>query len=246
MAIAVSNFKKLALATTLAFVQRRQNSLAREHSGDDIDHRDADAHRIAIRLTRQAHQPTFALHDGIVARTVLVRPIAPIAGNRAINDTRIGLRDRRVAETVSVHHTGAEIFDQNVGFTHQFQNDFTPLGRSDIERDTLFVAVNSQKIRRNTMTLGYVRCTNIVTLRHGAIRSRQDARQVENAQALKRRAGTSGTSCRPFIFRFLRHLTILIVNIQQLHVRWALGPVITHRQENSKSGRCRAPRQVNF
>ncbi len=58
----------LALAGAMARVERRQDRVARQHAGADIDDRHAVFGRAAILLAADAHQAGLGLQDEVVAR----------------------------------------------------------------------------------------------------------------------------------------------------------------------------------
>ena len=57
----------LALAGRLAVAQRGEDPDRREEPGEDVDERDADLLRLAVRVAGDAHQPAERLDQQVVA-----------------------------------------------------------------------------------------------------------------------------------------------------------------------------------
>ena len=75
------------------------------------------------------------MNDHCVGRTLGGGTGLAVAGDRAIDQPRIDLAQRLVAEPEAVHHAGAEILDQDIGFRDQPMNERDRIGILEVERE---------------------------------------------------------------------------------------------------------------
>ena len=187
---------------TLACEERRRDALRGEHARHDIGDRDAEAERRAIGSARDAHQPAFGLHDGVVARLGASRSGLPEARDRAIDEPRMPWRHRGVVEAQPGQRAGPEVLDEHIRLRDQPLEDLAAGRLLEIERDAFLVAVDAQEIRafavqeRRSPAARVVALAGLLDLddprahvgeQHRAIGAREDAGQVENGDTLKGR-----------------------------------------------------------
>ena len=129
----------LALSRGMALVQRGEDRHRTEHPPHHVIHRRAGTQR-AKTPSRHVGQAAHHLHHFIQAGAVFVRP-GQKSLQRAINDFRLQLFEIGVAETQFLHRTESEILGHHVGAGYQFQHQFPPLFRLQIDGDAFFVTV---------------------------------------------------------------------------------------------------------
>src|SRR4029079_19111561 len=90
---------------------------------EQVDDRDADAHRLparlAVGLAGDAHQPAHALDDIIVSGAVGVRPILPESGYRSDDQARVDPAKRVRIEPELGEASDLEILHDNVRFLRE-------------------------------------------------------------------------------------------------------------------------------
>src|SRR5207237_8683134 len=70
------------------------------------------------------------------------------AGDGAVDEPRVQAGERLVAEAEALHGAGAEVLEQHVALADQLFQDGPALGRFQIEREALLVAIDRQEVRR--------------------------------------------------------------------------------------------------
>src|SRR5206468_7172686 len=87
-----------ALPAALAPIEGGEDRDAGVEAGEEVDDRNADAHRpaagLAVRKAGDAHQPAHALDDIVVAGTVGVGAVLPEAGDRGVYQPRVPAAER--------------------------------------------------------------------------------------------------------------------------------------------------------
>ena len=73
------------------------------------------------------------------------RPLAAIGRDRAVDQARVGRRDRGIVEPVLLHHAAGEILHNDIRFRDQFAGDFERRSIVEIERDAALVAIQADK-----------------------------------------------------------------------------------------------------
>jgi hypothetical protein len=183
------------------------------HAGDDIGDGHARLLRSAagqvVALARDAHQPAHALDHEVVAGALRKRPILPKARDRAIDEARVDLLEAFVVQPVLGQAAHLEVLDQNVADSGQFPDQRRALGRGHVGFDRALVAVGAEVIGRFVGVLAVAvlqvgRPPRAGVVAHAgafdlddvgaqvgqvlrAPRAGQDARQVQHADAVKRR-----------------------------------------------------------
>ena len=108
----------LALTGALDVCDRRANSDARVHAGEDIGDRDADLHRagadFAVALAGDAHQATHALEDEVVAGARRVGPVLTEPGDRAVDEAGIEWLEVFITQAIALERADFVVFDQHV------------------------------------------------------------------------------------------------------------------------------------
>ncbi len=208
----------LAFTRTVAMGQGGQDARRRIHAGKQVDHRDADLHRLAIRLAGDAHQPAHALDHGVIAGTVGIGACLAEAGDRAIDQVGLDRLEARVIEAVFDQRAALEILDHHIGLGGEFAHLGGTLRPGEVERHRALVAVGAGEIGRDSLGLsfepgrtpgaGVVALAGTLHLDHPGAevaeklrcpRSRQDAGQIKHLQVRERPAGHlliyRGTAC---------------------------------------------------
>ena len=96
-----------------------------------------DAHRaaagLAVRKTGDAHHPAHSLNDEVIAGAIGIRAVLAKAGDRGIDQPRIGGAQRFCVEPELLEAADFEIFDDDVGLLRELANQrrALPLGKID-------------------------------------------------------------------------------------------------------------------
>ena len=137
----------LALAAGLIpVVEGGHNGKGGPHSGADVGNGHAHLLRLAAGFAGNAHQAADALHNLIVSRAALVRPVLPEAGNGAVDDARIDDLDGGVAEAEAGHYAGSKVFHDDIGLGGQLQENIPGLVLLEVEGQAALVAVDGQEV----------------------------------------------------------------------------------------------------
>ena len=166
-----------------------------------VDHRDADAHRSGLGRPVDAHHAAHRLQHGVVAGQAAQRAIGAEARDRAVDEARMPLRERVVAEAPLLHRAGQEILDQHVGALEQAREHRLSGRLAEIERERALAAIDrgevggvavlverraeqARLVAERRLDLDHVRAVVGEHLR--AQRTRQHARQVDHPNAVER------------------------------------------------------------
>ena len=131
------------LASTVA--KRGEDADRREEPCEDVDNRDPDLLRVALRLARDAHQAAERLEQEVVAGQggagVAAKP-----GDRAVDEPRVRLGESLVAETEAFHHPWHEVLDQHVRAERELQGLVAIARLGQVEGDRALVAVDGLEV----------------------------------------------------------------------------------------------------
>src|SRR5437773_3458659 len=184
----------LALAGPLALEQRNQDALGQEEPGREIGHRDADPHGALTGQPGDRHEPAHALGDLVVARPLGVRAGLAEAGDRAVDDPRIDLRQRLVVDAEPLLHVRPEVLDDDVGARRQLLDDLDAARMLEVERHRALVPVQVEEVEAERgrvalellarFDLDYVR-PSVRELADGG-RARAGAREVDDREPFAR------------------------------------------------------------
>ena len=124
--------------------------MRRVQAGEQVDDRDPDPHRPAARLAvgqaGDAHHPAHRLDDEIVAGAVGVGPVLPEAGDRRIDQARIGGAEAGGVEAELVEAADLEILDHDIGLPGQLADQRRAFGPGEVDRRGLLAAVGAEEI----------------------------------------------------------------------------------------------------
>src|SRR6185312_3477361 len=87
-AVVERRLDELAAPGMRALLQRQQDAERGAEAGGDVDHRHADAQRIAARLAIEAHQPGHGLYRRVIAGISAERSIGAEARDAAMDEAR--------------------------------------------------------------------------------------------------------------------------------------------------------------
>ena len=158
-------------------------------------------------MTGERHEPAHSLGDGVVAGAPGMRAVLAEAGHRHVHDGGIDGADRRVAHPELGRHARQEVLHDHVRPPRELQRDRHALGALEIHGDATLVAVDGAEggadavlapqhaeviAHGRPLDLDHVRAE--VAQHGGAVRPRDDPRQVEHPDALEHRAHAAGTA----------------------------------------------------
>ena len=206
---------------------RGQHAHRREDARVDVGDRIAVFHGRPAGLARDRHQAREALCDEVEAALVGQRPVAAEAGDRAIDQRRVGCGEHVVAKAQLLERVAPEVFDEDIGGAHHAQQDLPALRPLEIERDAALAAIHHHERRRHAVDARLAISARVVPSRqlldldhvgahvgeHGAARGpRHDLREFQHAHAgertrMRRRrvVGMRGHRPRNFGLRLARN-----------------------------------------
>ena len=100
-------------------------------------------------MAGQRHDARQRLDLAVIAGLVAIRSGLAEAGHRAIDQPRVDLGQRGVADAEPVHHAGAEILHDHVGVGDQALDDLDRRRLLQIQGQAALVAVDRQPGRRH-------------------------------------------------------------------------------------------------
>ena len=133
-------------AAAFALEQRAENAVAGVDSGHVVGDRGAGDLRV-VGVEKHAGDAGQRLGHRIVGGPVAIRAVLAEAGDRAVDQLRVGRGQRLRRETQPLHHAGAEILDQHVGGRRQLQQDAPARPGPQIEGEAPLVAVEGAEMR---------------------------------------------------------------------------------------------------
>ena len=190
-----SDVDELPAIRALARKKSEHDPVRREDARNDVGDGDAEAVGWAIRGARDAHQPPFGLHDGVVSGQVAPGPGLSEAGDRTVDESRVVGGDPLVPDPHAIHRAGPEVLDEHVRFREQTVENVPRLAPLQVERDALFVPVDAQEVgalsadERRPPGAGVVPLPRLLDLddarahvgeQHRAVRPGQHAREVDD------------------------------------------------------------------
>src|SRR5205085_5139598 len=113
-------------------------------------------------------------------------------GHGAIHETRVDLRQLRVAEAEAIRDAGAHVFEEHVAGAHELLDDGDAIGRLEIQGDGLLAAVPRVEAGQLAERLAFERLDlddgrTEVGEHHPGVRAGDVARAIDHANAFERR-----------------------------------------------------------
>jgi hypothetical protein len=193
----------LASAGLVPEVQGREDADGGVQSGHHVEHRDAGAERLAVRVAGEAHQARDRLHDEVVAGQRRAAGLAAEAADRRVHDAGVGGRHGGVVEAEAGQATGLEVLHEHVGATGQLAGGREVVGVLEVQRDRPLVAIDAEVVRGDALAHRRLPRPGVVTGRpldldhlgaqvgqqHGRVRPGEDAGEVGDEQAGQRARG---------------------------------------------------------
>ncbi len=93
------------------------------------------------------HDAGYRLGQNILSALVLVRPCQPITRADGIDELRVALFQRLIAEPHTLHHARAEVVDDDIRLIDQRQHACARILPFQIQRQTALVAVERAEDR---------------------------------------------------------------------------------------------------
>ncbi len=198
---------ELALARARPLHQRHQQRDRGVKARAEVHERNADPGRPAIflRIRRHAVDREHADHrldHGVVAGHAAHRTIGAEPADPAMDQSRKALLQHvLVAEAPLLHRAGLVVLDQDVGALEQAEQHVAPRGLGQIETERALVAIDADEVGRIArlverrapvaclVALGRLDLEHlaaVVAEDLGAVRTAQDARQVDDPNPAQR------------------------------------------------------------
>jgi hypothetical protein len=128
-----------------------------------IDERNARDFGI-IQVGDQAHHAAKRLADGVEARLVAIRTALTIAGDRAVNQFRIQLRQLVIVEPELGSRRRAKIFQKDIRRRQEFAQDLVAFCLPQVQRNALFVPIERAETRAVAFVFRITAPVSIATL----------------------------------------------------------------------------------
>ena len=126
----------------------------------------------------------------IVRGTIGMLVVAPVAGDRAVDQAWIYGRETRVVDTEALRHTGRETFDDDIGLTRQSQKARLVIGILEIQFGALLAAIPdlvaklaAKRITTGRFDLGHLGA--VVRQQHCRHRTGHPPGQIEHADVFE-------------------------------------------------------------
>ena len=126
-------------AGALALEQRRREREGAGHAGRVVDHRRAELHRMHVLGAGHRHDAGGRLDHVVVGGLAAARALLAERRERGIDQPRIDLRQRLVAEAERLERAGAIVLDEHVGGGDQLLQHLAVGLGLQVERDRALV-----------------------------------------------------------------------------------------------------------
>ena len=195
-------FDALALAGALAVEQRRVDRADEQHRRHVVRHRHRADGGDAVHLLLQVRGAGHRLEHRVVPRTLGVRAAAAEGAGGGVDEARIVPAERFVVDAQPRGDAGAEVLHRHVGVAGQVMDDLLALGRLQIDRDAALVPVPCLEHAAlafdegppvaSVVAAGRFDLEDVgahVAEQHGAVGTGDEAREVEDPDAVQRAVG---------------------------------------------------------
>ena len=177
--------------------ERGEHARRRGIAGQDVDDRDADLQRRPVCLAGYRHQAALGLDHEVVAG-----PLVAEARDGAVDELGVLAPEPLVAGAEPVGDSRPEVLDDDVGAPGEASKRLLRLRAREVERDAPLAPVDREEIGGLASHVGRAPRARLVTVarsldldhvgaevgeQHRAVRPREDAREVEHADAVERR-----------------------------------------------------------
>ncbi|CAD5296742.1 hypothetical protein BOS5A_230455 [Bosea sp. EC-HK365B] len=135
-----------AFASRIAPAQRGEDAGGGIKTGIDVGDGIARLHRRALGLAGDRHRAAHSLDQEVVAGARRIGAVLAEAGDRAIDQPRIGLAHRGGVEPVFDEPADLEVLDRHVGMGGEAMNQRLALFRAEIGRDRTLAAIGRVEI----------------------------------------------------------------------------------------------------
>src|SRR5215831_16513968 len=125
----------LADAGALALVERGQDPDGAVQAGACVADRGPRLERRPVQTAGEAQGAAGRLADGIEAGEPAEGPVRSVALDLRVDDPRVDLTQRVVAETQPLDGAGSQVLDEHVGFGDQSEDEALPLGMPQVQGD---------------------------------------------------------------------------------------------------------------
>jgi hypothetical protein len=194
---------ELSLARPLPLNVRQQDPLDGIQRREAIGDRHADLGRAGLREPGDVHQPRLTLDHHVVAGFVPARPGGAVAGNRTVDQPRVQLARAIRTESEPLERARPEVLDHHVGGAEKLREERPSVGRLEIDRHALLVAIDAEEVRApaaderapGSRIVAVPRILDLdhlgthVAQQHGAEGTGEHAGEVDDLEAAQRQLG---------------------------------------------------------
>ena len=137
---------QLPLPGALALAQRGEDpERGHQRAAAEVGDLPGGLNGRAVRVAGQAEQPVEAEVVHVVARAPRVGTVLPVARDRAVDEPRVRLTQRLVADPEPLHHARPERLEHDVVLAHQPQQHLPPAVALEVQPDRALAAVEREE-----------------------------------------------------------------------------------------------------
>ena len=141
----------VALAGALAVVERGRDGETGLRGGRHVGQPVPGLERLGAGRAGDRHHAGGRLDGGVVGGGGRARPGLPVTGYGAIDEARIDLLQRLVAEAHAVHRPGLEVLDEDIGGCRQPAHDPGRAGMLEVEGEGPLAGIDREEQRGHGM-----------------------------------------------------------------------------------------------
>ena len=190
-------------AVAVARAQRAEDRRQRGPAREDVDERDADLVRRAVRGASDRHQARRPLREEVESRFARLGPDVSRARDRARDEARVPRAKRVHADPALLERARQEVLDEDVGLRRPPSHELLALRRPEIHGGGFLAPVHGEEVRGLPVPRGRLPpARNVAAARvldlddarphvreeHRRDGPREDAREVEDDDAVERRS----------------------------------------------------------
>ena len=188
----------VTVADAFAGIEGGENRLVGVHAGSNVADGNSDFHRRAVSFAGDAHDAPHRLNEDVVAGFVSEWTGLAEACDAAEDQPRISSGERFVSKSPAVERSGEKIFDEDIGFVREADNEVAAFVRFEIRHEAAFVAVAAEVVGAFSGGEGGPPLAGVITgsgafdfddvgaevsQLHRAIRTGEDSGEVENSNS---------------------------------------------------------------
>ncbi len=138
----------LPAAAPLALGEGGEHRGGGVHAGEEVRERDADLHRRAVRLSRDAHEPADGLDEEVVAGAIAVRTALAEAADGAVDEPGVHGGEVLVREATAGEGADLVVLEHDVRPRGEAADEGLPLGAREVDGHRALAPVRAREVGR--------------------------------------------------------------------------------------------------